>query len=146
MVRRGRRSIPPSRRRYEASHPVVSVRVDVATRRRLDELATKTGRSLGRLLLEGLGQVERDVTDVFERGRNEGLQEGHEEGVSEGFMDGYGSAVEEFRIEFHCSKCHDLIALLPGDRATRVALDAVIAQGWGHTVCPKPHRPEGAEG
>ena len=55
MAKKGKRgSIPPSRRRYEASHPTVSFRVDLALYAQLKELKEKANLSVADILKVGL--------------------------------------------------------------------------------------------
>src|ERR1700730_4005417 len=147
MARR-RRHVPPSRERYQRANPVVSVRVNAEARQRVDELKQKTGLSLGKLLLQGLDQLERDTGAAFENGRKEGLEEGLRRGHAEGRVTGYAEgtkaafaqAKKQFRVTYSCVICGGTIDLLPGSEPARIAVDAVRAAGWGHAECHERRR------
>jgi len=54
-----RRSTPPSRRRYEASHPTVSFRVDLDLYAELKALKQTSNLSVADILKVGLGKCEQ---------------------------------------------------------------------------------------
>jgi hypothetical protein len=53
-----RRRVPPSRERYEDTHPVISVRVTPQMRERLELLKTTSGMSAADVLRVGLGLAQ----------------------------------------------------------------------------------------
>ncbi len=55
---------PPSRVRYEESHPTVTIRVDLATKEKLDALSASTEKSLTQLVLEALDLREREKRET----------------------------------------------------------------------------------
>ena len=67
-----KRHVPPSRVRYEKKNPVVTFRVPAETRLKIEELRAKTGKSLSRLLQEGLGLVETRTEEAYKRGLRDG--------------------------------------------------------------------------
>ena len=75
-----RRSIPPSRRRYEASHPTVSFRVDLdlyARLKELKELKEKANLSVADVLKVGLERCEPLVGEAHHTGFMGGLAESY---------------------------------------------------------------------
>ena len=86
-----RRSTPPSRRRYEASHPTVSFRVDLDLYAQLKGLKEKANLS---------------VADILKVGR-----ERCEPLVGEAFRNGFMSALAE-AYQSVCDECEDEITLL----------------------------------
>jgi len=72
-----RRSIPPSRRRYEASHPTVSFRVDLDLYARLKELKEKAILSVADVLKVGLKRCEPLVGEAHHTGFMGGLAESY---------------------------------------------------------------------
>ena len=72
-----RRSIPPSRRRYEASHPTVSFRVDQDLYARLKELKQMSNLSVADVLKVGLGKCEPLVGEAHHTGFMGGLAESY---------------------------------------------------------------------
>ena len=53
--------IPPSRQRYEKTHPVVGVRVNREVYDELKELSKKTGKSFADFLKEGAGITKEHI-------------------------------------------------------------------------------------
>ena len=95
MVRRqGKpRHVSPSRARYEQSHPTVSLRVDLDTRKELLELKEKAGSSVADVLRFGLKQSAPSVREAYYRG--------------------FVAALAEM-YEITCDECEDLaLALCP---------------------------------
>ena len=73
-----RRSTPPSRRRYEASHPTVSFRVDHDLYARLKELKEKANLSVADVLRVGLGICKPVVGESFHNGCMSALAEAYQ--------------------------------------------------------------------
>ena len=73
-----RRSTPPSRRRYETSHPTVSFRVDLDLYARLKELKEKANLSVADVLKVGLERCEPLVGEAFRNGFMSALSEAYE--------------------------------------------------------------------
>ena len=63
-----RRSTPPSRRRYETSHPTVSFRVDHDLYARLKELKEKANLSVADVLKIGLGRCVKGGEKLYRQG------------------------------------------------------------------------------
>ena len=69
MVKKGKRSsTPPSRRRYEASHPTVSFRVDLDLYAQLKGLKEKANLSVSDVLKVGLERCEPLVGEAITPG------------------------------------------------------------------------------
>ena len=73
-----RRSTPPSRRRYEASHPTVSFRVDLDLYAQLKALKEKANLSVADVLKVGLERCEPLVGEAHHIGFMEALAEAYE--------------------------------------------------------------------
>ena len=73
-----RRSIPPSRRRYEASHPTVSFRVDLDLYAQLKGLKEKANLSVADVLKVGLERCEPLAGEAFRKGFMSALSEAYE--------------------------------------------------------------------
>ena len=72
-----RRSTPPSRRRYEASHPTVSFRVDLDLYAELKALKQTSNLSVADVLKVGLGKCEPLVGEAHHTGFMGGLAESY---------------------------------------------------------------------
>ena len=73
-----RRSTPPSRRRYEASHPTVSFRVDLDLYAQLKGLKEKANLSVADILKVGLERCEPLVGEAHHTGFMEALAQAYE--------------------------------------------------------------------
>ena len=80
MVNRSskRRPLPPSRERYQRSHPTVSLRVDQDLYARLKELKEKANLSVADVLKVGLGICKPVVGESFRNGCMSALAEAYE--------------------------------------------------------------------
>jgi hypothetical protein len=138
-----RRHVPPSRLRYEAAHPTVAVHCALETKARLIALRDATGLSLGELVKQALGLLERDVESARQEGFNKGLvegrragrEEGRTAGVAEGRKAGFAEAVHRYRITYPCSRCGKLIAVDVGSVDAKAARQALIDARWRHGKC-----------
>jgi len=95
MVNRSgkRRPLPPSRERYERSHPTVSLRVDIDLYARLKRLKEQSGLSVADVLKVGLEKSEPLVGEAFQNGFMSALAE-----VYEAVCDGCEDAVMAIAI------------------------------------------------
>ena len=73
-----RRPTPPSRRRYEASHPTISCRVDPELYGQLKALKEKANLSVTDILKIGLERCEPIVGEAFRNGFMSALAEAYE--------------------------------------------------------------------
>ena len=73
-----RPSTPPSRRRYETSHPTVSFRVDQDLYARLKKLKEKANLSVADVLKVGLEKCGPLVGEAFRNGFMGGLAEAYQ--------------------------------------------------------------------
>ena len=73
-----RRSLPPSRKRYQQSHPTVSLRVDLDLYDRLKGLKEQAGLSVADVLRVGLGICKPVVGESFRNGCMSALAEAYE--------------------------------------------------------------------
>ena len=80
MVNRSgkRRPLPPSRERYERSHPTVSLRVDIDLYAQLKALKEKANLSVADVLKIGLGRCGPIVDKAFHNGFMGGLAEAYQ--------------------------------------------------------------------
>ena len=95
MVNRSgkRRPFPPSRERYERSHPTVSLRVDLDLYAQLKALKEKANLSVADVLKVGLQKGEPLVGEAFRNGFMSALAE-----VYEAVCDGCEDAVMAIAI------------------------------------------------
>jgi len=114
---RKRKQSPPSRLRYEAANPTVSVRISQAFHEELEELKEMSGLSMGDILKAGLDKLKPDVEEAYDRG----------------YVDGYEVAKEEFEVLAQCSRCGKAHLPVTGDKMKEVVARAFI--GWYNKSC-----------
>ncbi len=110
-----RKHTSPSKLRYEASHPCVSLRVTVQERTKLEEIRKASGLSLAEVLRRTLGLHERRTREAYEKGRQDGLDR---------FEIPCYVCKKPMRFDFNSSK---------DEKAKRVLLEAFAR--WGHIPC-----------
>lgn len=108
------RKVPPSRLRYEASHPTISIRVDRGLYDELQSIKQKGDKSFADILREGLGIQQATVGESYERG--------------------FADAKERYVVRYTCSTCGELIELT-SMKAKEFAAAAMTEGGWGHADC-----------
>ena len=114
---RRRKPVPPSRTRYEARNPTVSVRISQEFKEQLDELKLTSGLSFVDILKVGLDKLEPEVNQFYERG----------------LSDGYDAAKLEFELMVTCSGCGRAHVPVAGE-----VMRAAVAQkmfGWTAKSC-----------
>ena len=89
-----RKRVPPSRKRYEQTHPTISVRVDVETFEELQELKRVSGISVADLVRVGLEKCSPLSGTASNEGR----------------LSAFSMAYEAV-----CDECGDLILRLAGE-------------------------------
>jgi len=110
---------PPSRIRYEQSHPVIAIRVDKETSERLRALARESGKSLATLIKENLDLQEEEHNEVW----------------SQGYDEGYDEGTKEHQIWYYCAVCGKRINVAPSSDDHRALIRYMKEHGWGHSAC-----------
>ena len=114
---------PPSRQRYQATHPTVTLHLNLATDARLKELMQKTSLSRAQVMEEALGLVESRVEEA---------QTASDRGYHLGFAD----ARDRFRITVLCAFRDGEMELTRGSAAAQAATDFLEGELWIHGPCP----------
>ena len=68
--------IPPSRKRYEETHPVIAIRVDKALYDKVKDIKEANDISFADILKQGLGMQKAEAESAFSKGRDAGQREG----------------------------------------------------------------------
>jgi len=105
---------PPSKIRYDNTHPVISIRVDQETKQQLDEIKRMSGKSVGDILREALEVQAASTKKAFTRGKNE------------------GKAI--YGVSFKCSGCGGTI-WIDTPEIKKAATQIMEKYGWGHAEC-----------
>jgi len=120
-----RRSKPPSRARYEETHPTVSARVTREVYERLEMLRETEGKSFADILKVGLGILEANVRD---RGAV------WEEAYAEGWGDGLTNGWETWGVTYRCCVCGETMMVETEMEKAAIAR-CMKREGWGHAKC-----------
>lgn len=127
MVRRGRPKKghkPPSRIKYEQSHPVIGIRVDSVLYDRLKELKRKSNMSFASLVKQALDALESSVGEAYQRG--------------------YAEAEEKYGVTYPCSICGEEIVITRGSKSYEPMRRYMKEHGWGHSECHEDRRKRGS--
>ena len=125
--RKGKKSPPPSRLRYEKANPTVTVRVPSELREKLAELKEEHNLSLGDVLRIGVEKVKPDLDAAFKQGEFEGYEAG--------FYDGYDGAKEDYEVTYWCSQCRRRHMTINSDKEKEAAAKLMYQAGWYSTTC-----------
>lgn len=68
--------IPPSRKRYEESHPVIAIRVDRELYDKVKDIKEANDISFADILKQGLGMQKAEAEKAYSKGRDAGQKEG----------------------------------------------------------------------
>ena len=105
---------PPSKIRYNQTHPTVSIRVSQDLYDQLKVLREKSGKSLGDILREALGKQAPSTNKAFQRGFN--------------------NARRQFVVTYRCAICGGPIEVTTG-REKQEIVEYMRSEGWGHGGC-----------
>jgi len=122
---------PPSRVRYEKSHPTVSCRLNKETydllKQRLKELG---GASVADFVKDALGRLQLKMPELedTERVREEAKREG------------YNQATKEWQIWYYCFMCEKKVTVKPNSVDHNRIIDLARKKCWSHESCLPPTR------
>ena len=111
--------IAPSRARYEAANPTVSIRVSQDLKEELEELKIMSGVSMADVLQAGLDKLQPDTEQIYERG----------------YRDGYEVAKEEFSVFAPCGACGKVHIPMVGERMKAALAQKLRLTGWSAKSC-----------
>jgi len=112
---------PPSRIRYEQTHPTVSIRVNKELYEKLKEVKEMGNQSFADILKVALGVQKRSTKGAYDRGYKTGLEEGRV--VSLG----------------NCSNCGKVLHWnLSREKDVELLTKAINQARYIHSECPSP--------
>jgi hypothetical protein len=79
-----KRTIPPSRRRYEAAHPTVTARIPAAVKTALQARLAAEGLTFSEWVQAAVAGYTPDLTAAYNRGHAAGVQAGERTGYARG--------------------------------------------------------------
>lgn len=114
---------PPSRARYEQSHPTVSCRVSrdtyILLKQRLEDLG---GVSFADFVKDALGLLELKMPDI-------------EELKHTAAGEGYDQAMKDYQIWYYCAVCGKRINIVPNGNDHKAIIGYMEEHRWGHASC-----------
>lgn len=114
-----RKQVPPSRKRYEETHPVVSVRLSPELRHELDLLKFESGMNTADVIRIAVDKAKPDLKAAYERG----------------VEDGYETASQIYEVSYPCSECGEWDLSITSDEEKELVAEFMRQQGWHHTEC-----------
>lgn len=111
---KAKRSVPPSRLRYEAANPAVTVRISLQLRDALAKLKDEHGLSLGDVLCIGLEKAKPQLDAAQQRGEKKGYQK----------------AKREYAVTYWCARCRQRHLTITSDEEKEAAADLMFRAGW----------------
>lgn len=105
---------PPSKIKYDKSHPTISIRVSQDLKKQLDEIREMSGKSIGDILREAVGVQGESIKNAWKRGLS------------------YGKGI--YGVWYKCSVCGGNILIQSAD-AKKDAGKLMREVGWHHGSC-----------
>jgi hypothetical protein len=109
---------PPSRIKYDESHPTLSTRVDRKLYDDVKEIQRLTNKSLTEIFKEAVRKQKPWAKDAYDLGKK----------------DGYDSAKREFAVTYKCSVCGGTLTVT-SEEEKKAAAQCMREHGWGHSKC-----------
>jgi hypothetical protein len=116
---KGKRRVPPSRARYEATHKTVSARLDPELQRRLDLLKQESDMSVADIIRIGLDKAEPAVKAAYDRGVEHGID----------------ITREKYEVPYQCAACGEWHLSISTLEEKLVAGEFMTEQGWHAEAC-----------
>lgn len=112
---------PPSRIRYEQTHPTLSCRLDKQAHDLLQKRLDDDGLSFAQFVKSQLGILELRMPDA------KSIEK-------EAYQKGYAKAVNGYRIQIKCHKCGKSITVRPNSQMHKAIIDHLEGL-WSHKNC-----------
>ncbi len=132
-----RRQVPPSRLRYEASHPTATVRVARELHNELKRLRETAGLSMAEVLKVGLEKAQASTQKTYEKGFKAGKKAGRQTGYRSGKSDGFEVATEKYAVSYYCARCRYRHLTITTDKEKEAAANLMYEAGWHNPDCER---------
>jgi len=109
---------PPSRIKYNQTHPTITVRVNAELASQLKEIKKTSGKSIGDILREAVGTQKRSTGQSY----------------NIGYANGYAEAKATYLVTFRCHKCNAILEV-NSDECKKAAGTFLTEHGWSHQTC-----------
>jgi hypothetical protein len=118
---KAKRSVPPSRVRYEEANPAVTVRISRGLRDELAKLKEEHGLSLADVFRIGLETARPQLDAAEQRGEKKGYQK----------------AKREYAVTYWCARCRQRHLTITSAEEKEAAANLMFRAGWQTPACPK---------
>lgn len=105
---------PPSKIKYDKSHPTISIRVSQDLKKQLDEIREMSGKSIGDILREAVGAQSKSIKNAWNHSRS--------------------LAKSIYGVTYKCSVCGGNMLIESNDEKKAAAL-YMREHGWHHGGC-----------
>ena len=122
-----KRHKPPSRIRYEKTHPVISVRMPKKWIDDLDAYLDEQGLSRGDFYRISLGKQKANYRRAYIQGYNKGY--------NIGLNAEYEKGMQDWGIQFPCRICGELVYIPPNSDCHKAIIEFLRECGWAHAEC-----------
>jgi hypothetical protein len=68
-----KKRVPPSRIKYEKSHPVMSIRVNEAEKKEIMSISSLSGKSAAQIIKEALFTMRQETETAYKKGLEDGI-------------------------------------------------------------------------
>jgi hypothetical protein len=110
-----RRRVPPSRLRYEAKNPTVSLRISEEMRNELQFVKETTGMGVADLLRVALNRIQPDLEQLFDMGQEDSR--------------------ETYEVRYCCSACGEPHLSITSRAEKEAAAQYMYEHGWHDPRC-----------
>lgn len=122
-----KRNVPPSRERYERTHPTVTIRVSSELYEELQELRTTAGFSFAQVFRTGL----RKANLAVEKGLDGARQEGYRQGLARGCE----VTKAKYSVSYYCARCRKKHLTIGTAKEKAAAARLMFEAGWHSPQC-----------
>jgi len=106
---------PPSRVRYEKSHPIVSARLRMNHYKKLKKILETEEKRFAQFVRDAIDKSETEYSNAYELG--------------------YYNGTEDSEIWFYCSICGEKMPIIPNSESHKALLQYMDEHDWGHISC-----------
>lgn len=110
----GAKHAPPSKVKYDKLHPVISIRLSLELKQKLDDMKEKSGKSSQDVFREAVGLQTANLEAQFQKG--------------------YDKAKVDYLVTYQCALCGKPRELT-GPKEKMAVAEYMAEHKWGHREC-----------
>lgn len=129
-----KKKTPPSRKRYDAKHPVLSIRTTDDMMKIIENyrLCSEEDKSNVEIVKEGLKNKVSEL-EAWTKGYELGNKKGYFEGLKRALE--LSEKLEKLRIWYYCSVCGEKIIMHPNRDDHKAMIQYMREHDWRHAQC-----------